>query len=120
MINFDKKIWDLRMEIIDEIRKIILANNMEVHIPYFYDEIDSDVESLIEDGYNVQQGSCWDNLSVEIKNDYSNTIYLVSVYLEKNGNVMAVTNENNIIYVSDIDLCSLSRIYEKLAKQTGL
>lgn len=122
MINFSKKIWDLRNEIIDEIKKILIANGNQVNIPFFYDEdeIDENIKSLIEDEYKVQNGNPNDNLLVHIENycGYRYSTEIVCVYLNKRNDVFVVTSKNNLELITFVELDDICTIYEKLVEYT--
>lgn len=124
MKKYSEKLWQLRQEIIADIKDILLANGNRVNIPFFYDEdeIDDDIETLIEDEYNVQVGKDSDNLLIYTENycGYRSHIYVVAIHLEKNGNILITTKRSNIVYIEDIhDLHDLINLYEALVKETG-
>lgn len=124
MKKYSEKLWQLRQEIIADIKDILLANDNRVNIPFFYDEdeIDDDIETLIEDEYNVQVGKDSDNLLIYTENycGYRSHIYVVAIHLEKNGNILITTKRSNIVYIEDIhDLHDLINLYEALVKETG-
>lgn len=124
MKKYSEKLWQLRQEIIADIKDILLANGNRVNIPFFYDEdeIDDDIETLIEDEYNVQVGKDSDNLLIYTENycGYRSHIYVVAIHLEKNGNIVITTKRSNIVYIEDIyDLHDLINLHEALVKETG-
>lgn len=124
MKKYSEKLWQIRQEIIADIKDILLANGNRVNIPFFHDEdeIDDDIETLIEDEFNVQVGNDSDNLLIYTENHcgYRSQIYIVSVNLEKNGSITLVTKCSDIVYIEDVnDLHSLINLYEALVKETG-
>ena len=123
MKNYSEKLWQLRQEVIADIKDILLSNGNKVNIPFFYDEddIDDDIETLIEDEYNVQVGNNSDNLLVYTENycDYRSYIYVVAIHLEKDGSIVIVTKQSDIVYIEDVkDLHDIINLYEAVAKET--
>ena len=121
MKNYSEKLWLLRQEIIADIKEILLSNGNRVYIPFFYDEdeIDDDIETLIEDEYNVQIGNDCDNLLLYTEGycGYRSHIYVVAVHLEKDGSIIIITKQSNIVYIEDVhDLHELVKLYEALTE----
>ena len=121
MKNYSEKLWQLRQEIIADIKEVLVANKGEVKIPFFYDEdeIDDDIETLIEDEYDVQVGDKNNNLRLFCQNycgvQYS--VEVVAVHFDKRGNIICVTKSSNIVYIEDVtDLYALADLYEALTK----
>ena len=73
MKDYSRIFQDLKSEIINSITELVIPNT-KTFIPYYINEdeddnlIDEDIETLIEDNYNVIVGNVDDNLSVTIEN----------------------------------------------------
>ena len=121
MKMYSEKIRKLRQEIIADIKEILTANNGVVKIPFFYDEdeIDNDIETLIEDEYDVQVGDKNNNLRLFCQN-YCGVHYsveVVAVHFDKRGDIICVTKSSDIVYIEDVtDLYALADLHDALSK----
>jgi hypothetical protein len=117
--DYQKRIYDIRKEIENEIINLIKTNKDNfVKIPYYCEEdyIDDDVEQLIEDGYNVIKEDGF-NLNVQTFNycGYVQYIDVVAISINKFDVVEIIDKEQNIHILSDVsNLNELSNIYDIL------
>lgn len=117
--DYQKRIYDIRKEIENEIINLIKSNKDNfVKIPYYCEEdyIDDEVEQLIEDGYNVIKEDGF-NLNVQTINHcgYIQYIDVVALSINKFGDVEIIDKEQNIHILSDVsNLNELSNIYDIL------
>ena len=117
--NYRQQVWDLRKEIEKSIEGIVCDKN-QINIPFFYDEdlIDDDIETLIEDGYDVRAENGV-NLYVEVINHcgYIQQIDVVAVCRSNRGEVELVSKDSNIHYIADISrMEDLVEIYERISE----
>lgn len=118
--NYRQQVWDLRKEIENSIANIVSNNDNQINIPFFYDEddIDDDIETLIEDGYDVRAENGV-NLYVEVINHcgYIQQIDVVAVCRDSRGEVELVSKDSNIHYIADISrMEDLVEIYERISE----
>ena len=116
--NYRQRVWDLRKEIEQSIEEIV-CNKNQINIPFYYDEdeIDDDIETLIEDEYDVRAENGV-NLYVEITNHcgYIQQIYIVAVCRNSRGEVELVSKDSNIHYLTDVArMEDLVEIYERIS-----
>ena len=104
-MNYEEKVWKLRTEILETITEI-MAEKKEVYVPFYYDTdvIDDDIETLIEDGFDVRDGYESDNLYVELCNycGYRSSIVIVGLRINAMGEVWITSKDSNIHLLSDI------------------
>ena len=117
--NYRQQVWDLRKEIEQSIEEIVRNNDNHINIPFYYDEdeIDDDIETLIEDEYDVRAENGV-NLYVEVINycGYIQQIYIVAVCCNSRGEVELVSKDSNIHYLTDVArMEDLVEIYERIA-----
>ena len=117
--NYSQRVWDLRQEIEQSIEEIVRNNNNEIHIPFYYDEdvIDDDIETLIEDGFDVRADNGV-NLYIEVINHcgYIQQIEVVAICYRK-GNVELISKDSNVHYLTDVSrLTDLVEIYERISE----
>lgn len=117
--NYRQQVWDLRKQIEQSIEEIVINNDNQINIPFFYDEdeIDDDIETLIEDEYDVRAENGV-NLYVEVNNHcgYIQQIYIVAVCCNCRGEVELVSKDSNIHYLTDVSrMEDLVEIYERIA-----
>lgn len=115
--NYYKRISKLRNEIEKSIREIVLSNNNNIFIPFYYDEdeFDNDIETLIEDGYNVIIGD-EPNLCIQITTYSGECKYIDVVAVAFNyGEVEIISKESNFYHISQVNrLVDLAEIYERI------
>jgi hypothetical protein len=121
MKDYSRIFQDLKSEIIKSITELVIPNT-KTFIPYYYDEddIDEDIETLIEDNYNVIVGSVDDNLSVTIENVFSVNVFLIDVVaiINDNGCIKLVSKEQELYYLDNVLLFEdFIKIYEKIANK---
>ncbi len=121
MKDYSRIFQDLKSEIINSITELVIPNT-KTFIPYYYDEddIDEDIETLIEDNYNVIVGSVDDNLSVTIENVFSVNVFLIDVVaiINDNGCIKLVSKEQELYYLDNVLLFEdFIKIYEKIANK---
>jgi hypothetical protein len=117
--NYRQQVWDLRKEIENSIANIVSNKGNRINIPFYYDEdvIDDDIETLIEDEYDVRAENGV-NLYVEVINHsgYIQQIYVVAVCKNSRGEVELVSKDSNIHYLTDVArMVDLVEIYERIA-----
>jgi hypothetical protein len=104
-ISYEEKVWKLRTEILETITEI-MSEKKEVHIPFYYDTdvIDDDIETLIEDGFDVREGYESDNLYAELCSycGYRSSIVVVGLTKNAMGEVWITSKDSNIHLLSDI------------------
>lgn len=113
--DYYKRISKLRNEIEKSIREIVLSNNNNnIFIPFYYDEdeIDDDIETLIEDGYNVIIGD-EPNLCIQITTYSGECKYIDVVAVSFSyGEVEIISKESNFYHISQVSrLVDLAEIY---------
>lgn len=118
--NYRQQVWDLRKEIEQSIEEIVRNNDNHINIPFYYDEdeIDDDIETLIEDEYDVRAENGV-NLYVEATNycGYIQQIYVVAVCCNNRGEVELVSKDSNIHYLTDVArMEDLVEIYERISE----
>lgn len=118
--NYRQQVWDLRKEIENSIANIVSNKGNNINIPFYYDEdeIDDDIETLIEDEYDVRAENGV-NLYVEVINHcgYIQQIYIVAVCCNSRGEVELVSKDSNIHYLTDVArMEDLVEIYEKISE----
>lgn len=118
--NYRQQVWDLRKEIENSIANIVSNNDNQINIPFYYgeDEIDDDIETLIEDGYDVRAENGV-NLYVEVINHcgYIQQIDIVAVCRDSRGEVELVSKDSNIHYIADVSrMEDLVEIYERISE----
>lgn len=118
--NYRQQVWDLRKEIEQSIEEIVRNNDNHINIPFYYDEdeIDDDIETLIEDEYDVRAENGV-NLYVEVINycGYIQQIYIVAVCCNSRGEVELVSKDSNIHYLTDVArMEDLVEIYERISE----
>ena len=114
---------EFNFEIRSEISKIVLANNGEVAVPYFYDEdTNADVmdeleeDYLEDDDYNISEGNPNDNVEIEYV-DWYDGLLKARVISVCNGKVLAdVGDRIEYVSIDDIIISGLIFIYEAIAK----
>lgn len=115
--NYYNRISKLRNEIEKSIREIVLNNNNNIFIPFYYDEdfIDNDIETLIEDGYDVIIGD-EPNLCIQITTYGGECKYIDVVAVAFNyGEVEIISKESNFYHISQVSrLVDLAEIYERI------
>lgn len=116
--NYRQQVWDLRKEIENSIANIVSNKGNNINIPFFYDEdlIDDDIETLIEDGYDVRVGNGI-NLYIEVVKycGYIQQIEVVAVCKNNRGEVELVSKDSNIHYLTDVSRVEdLVEIYERI------
>lgn len=116
--DYQEKLWKLRSEIIYDIMWLVNSNNGEIKIPYYYDEDDynDEIESLIDDEYEVFVGKTYNNLSVTLINHCGYLIDANIVALEiKNERLNIITSKQDVYYISDVhNISDLIMIYDKV------
>lgn len=117
--NYRQQVWDLRKQIEQSIEEIV-CNKNQINIPFFYDEdlIDDDIETLIEDGYDVRVGNGI-NLYIEVVKycGYIQQIEVVAVCKNNRGEVELVSKDSNIHYLTDVSrMEDLVEIYERISE----
>ena len=114
--NYQEKVWSLRAEIIYDIMWKVIANNKVIKVPYYYEEDDynDDVESLIDDEYEVFVGKPYNNLSVTIQNYCGYLIDADIVALEvKDDRLNIITSKQETYYGIDVyNINDLVKIYD--------
>ena len=118
--NYRQQVWDLRKEIEQSIEEIVRNNDNHINIPFYYDEdeIDDDIETLIEDEYDVRAENGV-NLYVEVINHcgYIQQIEVVAVCRNSRGEVELVSKNSNIHYIDDVSrMEDLVEIYERISE----
>lgn len=118
--NYRQQVWDLRKEIEQSIEEIVRNNGNHINIPFYYDEdeIDDDIETLIEDEYDVRAENGV-NLYIEVINHcgYNQQIEVVAVCRNSRGEVELVSKNSNIHYISDVSrMEDLVEIYERISE----
>jgi hypothetical protein len=108
----------LRKQIEKSIEDIVISNDNQINIPFFYDEdeIDDDIETLIEDEYDVRAENGV-NLYVEVINHcgYIQQIDVVAVTRSSRGEVELVSKDSNLHYIADVSrMEDLVEIYERI------
>lgn len=119
--NYAEKLWVMRGEIHADVRELVKAQGGQINVPYFYDEddMDDDIETLIEDGYNVQVGSPYANLRVGLMNycGYRIETEIVALTINKYNNVEIVTSKSEIYQFTDIEnIQVMAMVYKELIK----
>ena len=101
-MNYEEKVWKLRTEILETITEI-MSERKEVHIPFYYDTdvIDDDIETLIEDGFDVREGYEGENIFVELCN-YCGCRSIVGLTINARGEVWVISKDSNIHSLNDI------------------
>ena len=101
-MSYEEKVWKLRAEILETITEI-MTEKKEVYVPFYYDTdvIDDDIETLIEDGFDVREGYEGENLYVELCN-YSGCRPIVGLTINAMGEVWITSKDSNIHLLSDI------------------
>lgn len=120
--GYVERLWWMKKEIINDFIRIIKDNGGEVKIPYYYDEddINDDIETLIEDGFDVQTGSTYDNMTATITSyDCRKEVEIVAFsFNEKTQRVEIITSDSSLYELNDIDnIQSLALIYEVLVSR---
>ena len=104
-LSYEEKVWKLRAEILETITDI-MQEKKEVYVPFYYDTdvIDDDIETLIEDGFDVREGYESDNLYVELCSycGYRSSIVIVGMSVNAMGEVWITSKDSNIHLLSDI------------------
>lgn len=122
-VNYLEQIFLLKDSIKQDIMDIVNVMGGEIKIPYYYDEdfIDDDIETLIEDGYDVRVGSPYDNLRVRVTcedmyEDIERHIEVVAfqVYNDKLEIISSCSNVYSIAQINDVQILAL--IYETIYK----
>ena len=116
--NYRQQVWDLRKEIEDSIANIVSNKGNNINIPFYYDEdeIDDDIKTLIEDGYDVRAENGV-NLYIEVINHcgYIQQIDVVAVCRNSRGEVELVSKDSNIHYIADVSrIWDLIEIYDRI------
>ena len=123
--DYVERLWCMRKEIANDIMRIIESNGGEIKIPFFYDEdeITDEIETLIEDNFDVRVGDVYENMFATTLNycGYKKDVYIVHFYInDKTKQVEFVSSDSNIYEITDIEnIQTLALIYEKLAKDYG-
>lgn len=121
--NYLEQIFWLKVNIKHDIMDIVNTMGGEIKIPYYYDEdfIDDDIETLIEDGYDVRVGSPYDNLRVKVTcedmyEDIEKDIEVVAVQI-CNDKLEIISSRSDVYSIAQInDIQILALIYETLHK----
>lgn len=118
--NYRQQVWDLRKEIEQSIEEIVRNKGNHINIPFFYDEdeIDDDIETLIEDEYDVRAENGV-NLYIEVVNHcgYIQQIDVVAVCCNGRGEIELVSKDSNIHYIGDVSrMEDLVEIYERISE----
>lgn len=120
-VNYLEQIFLLKDSIKQDIMDIVNVMGGEIKIPYYYDEdfIDDDVETLIEDGYDVRVGSPYDNLRVRVTcedmyEDIERDIEVVAFQIcnDKLEIISSRSDVYSIAQINDVQILALS--YETL------
>lgn len=123
--DYVEQVWQLRVDIQNDLRELLKANDGEILVPFYYDEdeVTDDIETLIEDGYDIREGSSYDNMFVTTlnSNGYRKDVYVVSFRInERTNRIEFISSECYIYDITDIeDVRVLATIYEKLFKDFG-
>lgn len=119
--NYVDKIWWLRIEIENNFKELIKSKGGNILIPYYYfdeDDIDDDIQTLIDDEYDVRIGCPYDNMVIPTinMNDYRKDVEVVAFSInKKTDRIEFVSKESNIYDISDIDnIQTLAIIFEKV------
>lgn len=116
--NYRQRVWDLRKEIEQSIEEIVRNNENQINIPFYYDEdiIDDDIETLIEDKYDVRAENGV-NLYVEVINYccYIQQIEVVAICYRM-GDVELIVKDSKSHRLADVSrMEDLVEIYERIA-----
>lgn len=122
-VNYLEQIFWLKVNIKHDIMDIVNVMGGEIKIPYYYDEvfIDDDIETLIEDEYDVRVGNPYDNLRVRVTcedmyEDTEKDIEVVAVQI-CNDKLELVSSRSDVYSVAQInDVHTFAMIYEALYK----
>ena len=122
-VNYLEQIFWLKVNIKHDIMDIVNVMGGEIKIPYYYDEdfIDDDVETLIEDGYDVRVGSPYDNLRVRVTcedmyEDIERDIEVVAFQV-CNDKLEIISSRSDVYSIAQInDVQILALIYETIYK----
>lgn len=116
-VNYRLQAHNLEQQIKEDIKGIVLINDSHINIPFYYDEIDDDIQTLIDDGYDVRaEIGC--NLNVETINycGHISDIDVVAIEIHKDE-VILIDKESHIHYLNDLTrLYDLIEIYEKITE----
>lgn len=115
--DYRQQVLLLRKNIEQSIEKIV-CNKKQISIPFFYDEddIDEDIETLIEEGYDVRVGNGI-NLYIGVDN-YCGNIQQIEVIAicYRMGSVELIGKDSNLYRLVDvIGIYDLVEIYERIA-----
>ena len=122
-VNYLEQIFWLKVNIKHDIMDIVNVMGGEIKIPYYYDEdfIDDDVETLIEDEYDVRVGNPYDNLRVRVTcedmyEDIEKDIEVVAFQV-CNDKLEIVSSRSDVYSIAQINNVQiLAQIYETLYK----
>ena len=116
MEDFYRELNDLINRITNSIIDLLNETiEKEIKIPYFADEIDDDISTLINDGYIVKINENGENLSVYIDNGIIEEKEIVSAYLNDRGVVVLIDKTSNLYLLSDlININDLLKIHDFL------
>lgn len=122
-VNYLEQIFLLKDSIKQDIMDIVNVMGGEIKIPYYYDEdfIDDDVETLIEDEYDVRVGSPYDNLRVRVTcedmyEDIEREIEVVAIQV-CNDKLEIISSRSDVYSIAQInDVQILALIYETIYK----
>lgn len=119
MKNYHNKLEELRNEIINDIKDIINNKGKQINIPFYYDEddYDADIDTLIEDDYDVCVGSEYDNINVVLCNycGFLHNVTIIALKLNNNGKIDIISKNQNIYPISDVyNTIDLIKIYDAI------
>ena len=115
--NYRQQVWDLRKQIEQSIEEIVRNNENQINIPFFYDEdfIDDDIETLIEDGYDVRAEDGV-NFYIEVVSycEYIQQIEVVAICYRM-GDVELIGKDSKLHRLADVlRMEDLVEIYERI------
>ena len=117
--SYVERLWWMKKEIINDIKLLIENNGGEIKIPYYYDEdeINDDIETLIEDEFDVRVGDSYNNMTTTISGyDCIKDVEIVAFTINnKTSLVELITSDSNVYELNDINnIQSLALIYDVL------
>lgn len=101
-MDYRKRIIDINKEMLDELRSLIEQSQGTINIPFYYEEweLDDDVETLIEDEYDIREGDSSDNvvITLDTYGEQDHEVVAVSVGTYYNPNEVTIIDKRQNTY----------------------